>query len=312
MRHLFSHTVYSDTALFGDDVHRFLGGIGADGIELLTSYERPDGFYRGIVESVHLPYATDWMSAWNGRPYDLDPESARYYMFGYDRDEIVSNIRDAVGFASDLSPSYGVFHAANGSLKDLYRRRCDLTDESVLKAFCEMMNRVVSDFPGGEPPFRILFENLWWPGLRLVDDSDFRIMQDRLEFDNWGICLDTGHLMNCLPDIRSEQDGINALESIFSSYCSELVDRIDALHFHWSASWDYRSSFTERELSEPLGDFISSVYPHITRIDQHMPFSDPSCRRLVEILDPTYLTHELPGSKAGIVEDFVQQRNLFQ
>ncbi len=308
MLHLLSHTVYGGTDMFGADAKSFLGGIRADGIELLTSYDEPDPFFKGVAASVHLPYATDWLSAWEGRPYDLHGDEARYYMFGRDRDEIVAAVTDSIEKASALSPAYGVFHASNGPIEDLLKRSSGISDERVLKALAEMMNRVASGFPGSEPPFRIMFENLWWPGLRLLDDSGFRILQDRLEFDNWGICLDTGHLMNCLPGICTEKDGIDALREIFSGYPQDLIDRIGTVHFHWSASWEYRSTFEEKEMTEPLSDFIASAYPHICKIDQHMPFSDPSCADLLRILKPEYATHELPGSWKSTVEDYIRQR----
>ena len=294
--------------MFGADAKAFLDGIRADGLELLTSYDEIDPFYKGIAKSVHLPYATDWLSAWEGRPFDMDAESARYYMFGRDRDEIVENITDSIVKASAISPAYGVFHACVGPLQDLWKRSYSINDDRAIDALAEMANRVAAGFPGGEPPFRIMFENLWWPGLRLLDGGCFHRLSDRLEFDDWGICVDTGHLMNCLPGIRTEQDGIEALVRIFREYPQDLIDRIGTVHFHWSASWDYRSSFEEREMTEPLGDFISSAYPHICRIDQHMPFSDPACAELLRILKPDYATHELPGSWKSITEDYVRQR----
>ena len=312
MRHLFSHTVYDGVSRFGDDPYAFLGSVGADGIELPTAFDEPDRFYRGLVETVHLPYATDWMAAWEGRPFDMDADMSLYYMFGRTRGDVADNVRRAIDAASSVSPSYGVFHATDGPLDELCSRTHSHTSEKVLSEFSEMINTVASGFPGGEPPFRILFENLWWPGLRLVDESDFRYLSRRIEFENWGICLDTGHLMNCLPGIRTEFDGIEALLDIFNGYSRDLIDSIYEVHFHWSASWEYRSSFQERRPCGSLSDFISSVYPHISKIDQHMPFSDPSCSELLEILDPEIVTHELPGSASSPEEDFRQQRALLR
>ena len=57
-------------------------------------------------------------------------------------------------------------------------------------------------------------------------------------------------------------------------------------------------------------DFIGTAYPHIMRIDQHMPFSDPRCAELLDVLEPDFVTHELPGLKTGVAEDFIQQRSL--
>ncbi len=310
MRHLLSHTVYGGRELFGDDPFGLLGRIGADGLELLTSYDEPDPWFRGLAESVHLPYATDWMAAWEGRPYDLDDDESLFYMFGRDRDQVVSNVALAIERATSLSPAYGVFHATNGDIPELRSRTHSRDSKDVLSEFAEMVNTVVAGFPGGEPPFRILFENLWWPGLRLVDESDYRYLARRIEFEDWGICLDTGHLMNCLPGIESESDGIEALLDIFHGYSRDMVDSVNAVHFHWSASWAYRSTFEEASPDGDLSDFIASAYPHITKVDQHMPFSDPRCAELLEVLEPDYVTHELPGSRVGVIEDFIQQRSL--
>ena len=311
MRHLLSYTVYELEPVLGDDPRATLDSIGADGLELLTSYDHPDPFYRGITESVHLPYATDWMAAWDGHPYEMDDESSRFYMFGRTRDGIVSNVTSAIRYAAELEPAYGVFHAGDGPLDQLIVREPDMDGMRVLDEMAEMMNTVISGFPGGEPPFRILFENLWWPGLRLLDASDYRRLESRLEFDDWGICLDTGHMMNCLPDICSQSDGIEALLKVFSGYPEDMVDRIETVHFHWSASYPYRSTFEERTPGDDLMSYISDAFSHITRIDQHMPFDDPRCLELIDLLRPEYVTHEMPGSKAGMLEDFRQQRSLF-
>ena len=241
----------------------------------------------------------------------MDGDSSRFYMFGRDRDEVIGSVSEAIRCAAVLEPAYGVFHAGNGDIRELISRGSSLDDGRVIDAYAEMVNSVVAGFPGGEPPFRILFENLWWPGLKLTDGRDFRRLESRIEFGNWGICLDTGHMMNCLPDIVTEQDGIDALEGIFSRYPDDLIDRVVTVHLHWSASFPYRNSFEERRPGDDIMAFITQAYGHISSIDQHMPFDDPRCLRLTDILKPEFVTHEMPGSKAGMLEDFRTQRSLF-
>ncbi len=310
MRHLLSFTIYDDRSILGDDPRATLDFIGADGLELLTSYSKPDQWYMGLTESVHLPYATDWLAVWEGRPFDLDEESSRFYMFGRSRDEVVANVSEAIHCASVLDPVYGVFHATNGDICNLLMHRQKRDSGEVLAAFSEMVNEIASGFPGGEPPFRIMFENLWWSGLRLLDASDFRYLERHVEFEDWGLCIDTGHMMNCLPDIDTQQDGIAALERIFESYPSDLIDRVGTVHLHWSASYLYRSTFEEREPGDDLVAFMTDAFDHIGMIDQHIPFSDPGCRRLLDILQPDYVTHEMLSSKVGMLVNFREQRSL--
>ncbi len=311
MRHLFSFSVYQDLSELGPDLDSLLKSVRCDGLEILTSHSPIDPVYSPYTVSVHLPYSSDWLSAWEGRPYEMSEDFARYYMYGRDRDEIAETIRNMIACAAPLNPAHGVIHASNVSLKELRLRKYSGDSSEILKKFCEMMNSAVSLFPDGEPPFRLAFENLWWPGLRLQRDSDYRILESRLEFENWGICLDTGHLMNTLPGIYTEQDGIDALLKIFDGYSQDLKDSISAMHFHYSASARYREAFEEVHYEGgPITDFIDDAYEHISTLDQHLPFSDPRCRELIDAISPDLVIHELPGHGHDPMIDFRQQRSL--
>lgn len=312
MRHLFCHSVYQDLDLFGEDPRATLMGIRSDGIEMLTSFDAPPAGYPDLTTTVHLPYASDWLAAWEDRPHDMPADTSLYVMYGRSRREVVSNIRRCIEAAAPMSPGHGVMHACNADLAEVKKRTCTRDSESVIRAFCEMMNEVASGFPEGEPPFKIVFENLWWPGMRLVDGSDFDLVDELISFDNWGICLDTGHLMNCLPGIYTEQDGIEAVTRIVSGYSRRLRDSISAVHFHFSASGQYRETFQEEELHGDPSEFYWSAYRHVSTLDQHRAYSDPSCVRIIDILSPDYVIHELPGKESGPFHDFVQQRSLFQ
>ncbi|MBR6204020.1 MAG: hypothetical protein IKQ60_03015 [Candidatus Methanomethylophilaceae archaeon] len=311
MKHLLSYSVYQDMGFFGRTPRKLLDGMGCDGLEMLTSYEPPPESHRELSSSVHLPYATDWLAAWEGRPYDFDEYQSLYYMYGRSPEEVVFNISKAVSCASVLSPPYGVMHLGNGSVPYLHCHEQPFSDDHVIKAFAEVMNRVVASMPGGEPPFRILFENLWWPGLRMTDGRGFRTLEDRIEFSDWGLCIDTGHLMSCLPRIYTEQDGIDALLDVFAGYSQDIIEKVQTVHFHYSASGEYRESFEEVVPGDtPLKEYVIGMYPHVGKIDQHMPFSDPRCKDLLDILKPEYVTHEMPGSDVGPIEDFLKQRSL--
>lgn len=309
MYHLISHSVYNDLDVFGNEPWSLFNEIGCDGIELLTSYEDTPRTHTPYSLSVHLPYSVDWLAAWEGRPYEMDDFRSLYYMMGRTPEEVLSNISLAIDNATASSPAYGVMHLSNIDLDELMMRRHSLDSRKVIRTFCEIMNRVVSDMPGEEPPFKIMFENLWWPGLRLVDESDFRILDGKLEFDNWGICMDTGHLSSCLPRIHSQQDAIDALLNIYDGYSRDLIDRIGTVHFHFSASSEYRDGFEEIPMdSLPVDDYFKAVYKHVSMIDWHSPFTDPRCAEILDVLQPTYVTHELLGD--NMLVDFRTQRAL--
>jgi len=311
MRHLFSYSVYQNLDDLSPDLNGLLSDVSCDGLEILTSHQPADLALKPYTVSVHLPYSTDWLAAWEGRAYEMSDYYSKYYMYGKNRESVIQTVRDMIGYAAPLEPAHGVIHASNVSIPDIHKRKYSDDPKTVLRTFCEMINAAVSAFPKGEPPFKLVFENLWWPGLRLQDDSDYRLLEKHIEFENWGICLDTGHLMNTLPDINTQQEGIDAVLRIIDSYSQDLLDAISAMHFHYSASAKYRATFEERFYEGgPVTDFISGAYHHITTLDQHLPFSDPRCKEIVDAIKPDLLIHELPGHGHDPMDDFRQQRAL--
>ena len=312
MKNLFSYSVYQELSDISPDLEGLFGRIRCDGLELLTSHTPVDPSFAPYTKTVHLPYTTDWLCAWEGRPYDMPEEYVRYYMYGRDREEIADTVRNMIWCAEPLHPAHGVIHACNIDIPELRLRSYSKDSKYVLEKFCDMINTVASGFPGGEPPFKLVFENLWWPGLRMKDSSDYHLMSRKLEFENWGICLDTGHLMNTIPGLNSESDCIDVVNRIIDGYSTDVIDTISAMHFHYSASGDYRANFEEvRCDTDDIMGFIRSCYHHINTLDQHLPFSDPRCREIVDRIGPENLIHELPGRKTSPIEDYVQQRSLF-
>ncbi|MDR0509108.1 MAG: sugar phosphate isomerase/epimerase [Candidatus Methanoplasma sp.] len=315
MKHLLSYCAFQpleDLPLNGEG----LKDIGCDGVELITLFEGIPSFYKGISQGVHLPFAVDWYSGWTGRadPDEFNEDDVKYITFGRDREEILSNIRAAIMFASEIDPAYGVFHAGSTNLDTAMHREQDDNSRTVLGVFCDMMNQTVSGLKGGEPPFKLAFENLWWPGLRLLDPWEYKYLDSHLEFDNWGLCLDTGHLMNTLPDAYDEQTCIDRLLGIFGRYPDEMKERIGTVHLHVSTSAEYRNTFEpeERPPGEKMKDTIARIYPHIKKIDQHRPFSNAGCKLLVDFLSPDFVTHEMMGQTTeDVIRDFIQQRAFF-
>ena len=318
MKHLLNYNVFKpleDIPGTGDLRSR-LDGMGCDGLELLTLFDEVPPIYDDYATSVHLPFSIDWYSGWMERipENEEDKEGFKYISFGRTKDEIIRNVRQGINCASRIRPAYGVLHGGNTNLDEAVKH--DFVDNSkeVLEAFAEMVNCVVSGFKGNEPPFKLAFENLWWPGLKLTRPWEYELLNKRLEFDNWGFCLDTGHMMNTLPDAYEEDQSIDLLLKVFDGLPQDMKDRIGTVHLQLSTSAEYRNTFTEQErpAGETMADTIARSYPHISKIDQHRPFSDTRCTLLIDELSPDYVTHEMLGSgPGGIIGDFIQQRSLF-
>lgn len=316
MKHLFSFSVYQKLAeISSTAVESTLNGMGCDGLELLTGYYPVPDEYRSYATGVHLPYAADWLRAWTGKEVpDCDMETARFIMFGKCAADVTESLALAISQASELNPPYGVLHAGNINLDDIFMHEGMDSDKKVLGSFCEMVNSAVSLLPHGKVPFKLAFENLWWPGLKMKDGWEVKFFENKIEFEEWGICLDTGHLLNCLPDIRNEHDAICSLRKVFEGYSADTLDRIGTVHLHVSTSSDYRDSFEgrTRDPDDSMGVFMEKANEHIGKIDQHRPFKSDRCAELVEMLSPDYVTHEMAGFVSGDpLGDFRAQRSHF-
>ncbi|MCQ2084987.1 MAG: TIM barrel protein [archaeon] len=318
MKHLTSWSVFEkfeDIPGEGDAVQK-LAAMGIEGLELFTLFEPVDVSYYKVpaVTSVHLPYALDWHSAWEGRNYGGDVGDIRYFYLGHTREEMVDNLKLSIDYASVLNPAYGVLHASNTDMRQVLERKHRDDGMKVLSDFIEMVNRAVSQYPDGEPPFKIAFENLWWEGLLLRSPAEWRLMEDKLEFDNWGFTLDTGHLMNSCEGAYDEDSAIDEVLKVVDGYPQDMKDRIGTMHLQLSTTAEYRHTFIP-ESYDPEGDFdayMQKAYKHAGNIDQHRPYSSKRVNEIVDAVKPDYLTHELFGSLSGKrYEDIIQQRKLF-
>ena len=311
MRHLINYSVYH---ISGKQPSLVEG----DGIELLTGYfdldpsQWPDAF------SVHLPYTVDWYSVWKGRlsiPDGMSGDEVRFFSYGRDRQQIIESVRRGIECARSLNPAYGVLHAGSANIDELLSERYSDTDLEVLTAFAEIVNEAVSAFPNGEPPFKLMFENQWWPGLRMLDDKEYRILRDKIEFDNWGLCLDTGHLLVTTQRSKDELQSIGLLTEIFEGYPKDMIDDIEVIHLHVNSSADYIRNFDGPKDFSNMGinDRLNVGYRFVGGMDQHRPFTVKEVTRITDILRPDFVTHEMGAHDTDVRDaDYHRQRSLFQ
>ncbi len=301
MKELANISAYSfDTEAFGGnwqkilDFHRLLG---LDGLEVLTTFDGVDNVPREVVEAVHLPFWMDWMPLWHGQDLSEDPLDAaeqRYFRGACSWRELVGNVKGYLQDASGLDPSYAVFHLCNTTVDEVLTGRQANGSHAVLEAAAELMNEVVSLFPGNKPPVRIFFENLWWEGLTFTDVSELDFFASSLSFSNWAFLLDTGHLMNTTTCCGDEQEAADYVLTVMRRLPEDLRSRIEGMHLCLSLSGGLRSSphWFETTREGSLRARIDRAWEKMALTDEHRPFSSPACRRIVDEVAPRYLTHE--------------------
>jgi hypothetical protein len=293
----------SDLSRFGNDwnnLYSFLHSHGLDGIELFVDHSPLPDIPSGIVEGVHLPYWMGRHRAWiDEKAFNEDmDENEKFFLFGgNDHKDVIRNFRNSLENATSIKANYGVFHVAYVELDHVFTRNFGVSDIEVMNSSSDFLNESVSQFPNGEPPVRLYFENLWWPGLNLLDTVSTMHFIESLEFDNWAFMLDTGHLMNAIMNCTDEKCAIDSVIEVLARYPEDFIKKIEGIHFHCSLSGDYQMEVARNGLPEgfyelPFHERLVNVMEHVSKIDQHMPFTLEECRKIVDFVKPRFLTHE--------------------
>ncbi len=304
MEELVNFSVYDhDIDRFGgnwNELERFLASFGLNGVELLIGYDPLPGIPSRLVRGVHLPSFMGWLRVWE-RSIDF-PDNAEDWeirmLYGARTPaELQERVRTVLEHAALLSPEYAVFHACYIEPAQVYATVPHRDDAHVLDVLAEFLNGICAGFPGGEPPVRILFENLWWPGLTFLDGSVAERFAEQLAFDNWGYMFDTGHLLAALRTCATEDEAVDVLLPVIDALPETVLDRIEGVHLHCSLHPEECRAALKVPMPEgfetlSLMDQYKEVMGLIGAMDQHKPFSTPRCAEVVEALDPAFCTHE--------------------
>lgn len=314
----------NDMKMFDSDwgkIRNFLVRHDLDGLELFVdSSPLPNDVPKDLIVGVHLPYWMGRHRAWaDPSVFTQDMEEfERIYVFGGgSQEEVIGTFRKALDNAHILEAEYAVFHVSYAELEQVYTRCFNCTDNDVLETTADFLNKAVSVYPDGEPPVRLFFENLWWPGLTFLDSMNVEYFSSLLDFDNWAFVLDTGHLMNATMKCDDENCSINVVLDLLSRHSEDFIKKIEGMHFHCSLSGEFMRNSMDLEIPEGFGELpfherLMSVMGILDQMDQHMPFSSENCSQIVDMVSPDYLTHEFVATDLRSLDEklYIQTQAL--
>ena len=190
--------------------------------------------------------------------------------------------------AAECQPQYLGLHVAHNRPSEMYTRAFAATDEDVIRATIELVNEIACEIPQG---CKLLFENLWWPGLTFCQPHLAAMLLEQVDYPDTGFMLDTGHLMNTNLDLRSEADGAAYVTKIYQNL-GEVGKYVYGLHLHQSLSGSYVREMMRRHAGacDPL-DWRTAM-DYVMRVDRHEPFRTEAARRILDAVQPAYLVHE--------------------
>ncbi|WP_196593294.1 TIM barrel protein [Pectinatus sottacetonis] len=240
--------------------------------------------YASITIGVHLAYWPQWLDFWRGKSAD---DIFILKNMGINNVNVwLEIIRENIYAALKELPEYLVWHIADCSPEEAYTFKFRYSDDDVITAAAEVFNEVADCIPDS---VLVLFENLWWPGLRLLDAKTVEKFFALVNKKNVGIMLDTGHLINTNPNIEDEQEAVAYIYKVILQL-GDTAKRIKGMHLNCSLSGSYQRSFSRKV---PADNNYSGLIKHIISIDQHKPFTQDGIRKIFNVINPEYVTHEL-------------------
>lgn len=245
------------------------------------------------IKGVHLLFWPCWLDFWRGNHAALmeefgSEENIRAYYGSLHVGDWIAAWKENLRQAAECQPQYLVMHVAHNRTSEMYTRAFAATNEDVIRATIELVNEIACEIPEG---CRLLFENLWWPGLTFCQPHLAAMLLEKVNYPAVGFMLDTGHLMNTNLDLRSEADGAAYVTKIYQNL-GEVGKHVYGLHLHRSLSGSYVREMMHRHAGscDPLG--WQTAMDYVVRVDRHEPFRTEAARRILDAVQPDYLVHE--------------------
>lgn len=278
-----------------EDVLAWTKSLGLNGIENLTYgfTPSPQPFSR-VTVGCHLHFWPSWMDFYTGNreglrkdfPTDDDVKNA----FGaLNVDRWIKKIKENIETALAEKPAYLVWHVADCSTDEIWTRQFRYSSKEILKATAGIFHQVESIISEN---VYVLFENIFWPGLTLLHPEEVSYFFHLLHSDHVGIMMDTGHLMNLNPDLKTEEEGVDFICKTVEALGDDR-HYIKGMHLSCSLSGEYQHHMAH---VPPEHITPGAIYTHIRNIDQHRPFHSTAAKRIISTVHPLYVTHELFGS----------------
>ncbi|NJD01630.1 MAG: TIM barrel protein [Ruminiclostridium sp.] len=307
----------TDLGKFGFDHSRldaFIRNFGFDGIELIQNNEwKEEQIPSRHVKGMHMRFWPVWLDFWNGNGKELlkqfgSMETVCHYYGGDNRKAMVSWYKKEIETAVKLNVKYVVFHISHVLPEHCFSYKFTYVDSEVIKAGIELLNEVMDGVTG---EFRLLVENLWWPGLTLLDGTLAKELIDGVRYPYKGFMLDISHVMNTNLQLSDEDGAVDYILRVLENL-GGLSGLIKGIHLNSSLSGEYvKSQFGNSSIFEEKDFFKRYIdsYKHVLNIDRHVPFESTSIRRVLDFVKPEYLVYEFLTDNIERLEELSALQN---
>ncbi|KYH34967.1 endonuclease 4 [Clostridium tepidiprofundi DSM 19306] len=300
-----------------ENIREFLREYDFDGIELVQ-YEpwNDKSIPKDIIKGLHLRFYPIWIDFWRGDKEKLikkfqNEENIKMIYGSMDKISIVNQYKKELEIAQKLDVEYVVFHVCHVDILECYTYDFKYSDEEIIDEAIDLINTI---FNGSEYSFKLLFENLWWPGLTLKSRQLVQKLIDKVEYSNVGIMLDTGHLINTNTGIENIEQAVEYILNILKNL-GETKRYIKGIHLNYSLSGKYVmesiNKYTDNKIDYDFIRMYKEVYSHIINIDKHKPFIHNGVCDIIKELDLDFLIYEFITDSLKQLKEFVDIQDKY-
>ena len=265
---------------------------GFDGFELIKFFDGDNSVLKEYIKGYHMRFFPSWMELYLedfSSLYDelKDEKYFKSLCGGHSKKELIEYYKRELKIAKELEVEYVVFHACNVKVTEAMTYDFKYSDKEVLNAVISIINEIFED---GEYNFKLLFENLWWSGLRLTNKEEVEYLLNGVKYKNVGFILDTGHMINNNRDIKNSKEGIEYIKKNIENI-GEYKKLVYGMHLNYSLSGEYvnRAIKENKEKNLSIEEIMNNVYQHVGSIDYHDPFEDKEIIDVINLLPIEYL-----------------------
>ena len=267
------------------DMQYFSKKYGFDGFELIKFFNENNSPLKKYIKGYHMRFFPSWMELYledfNSLYAELkDKKYFKSLCGGHSKKELIEYYKRELKIAKELEVEYVVFHACN----------------------VKVTEAMTYDF-------KLLFENLWWSGLRLTNKEEIEYLLNGVKYKNVGFILDTGHMINNNRDIKNSKEGIEYIKKNIENI-GKYKKLVYGMHLNYSLSGEYvkKSIKENKEKNLSIEEIMENVYQHVGVIDYHDPFEDKEIIKVINSLPIKYLVFELIGNTREELEDKIQRQ----
>ena len=312
-------TTHKYISWFKDDweaIRQFVNKHHMDGVEVgLTADYDINKIPKDLVKGVHLGFYPMWLEFWQGKLEIVEEilggkEQIIQYYGGLEREVLIESYRKQYERAKALEAEYMVFHVSHVRIEDSFTWKFSYTDEEIIDATIELVNAA---FPIEEDGPKLLFENLWWPGLTYTRPEIVKRLLQGVQYPRKGCLLDVSHLTITNPKIKNVYDCYTYIKDIITGL-GELAQSIETVHLNKTLPRYYleqdHSFLLERYQKATTKAHKDKILKgHIQKMDPHQPFDHEIAKKIIQLIQPKYCVYETNPTSIYELAYFITKQN---